>query len=123
MTSARKKALEYVSYIHYPIRFKKNKDKIQLEALIDSKSEVNIIHLSFAKRLGLSIRLIDIGTQKIDGTTLDTHGMVVAACSVMNKANQVRFFEKTFIVANVNPKVVLRIPFLTLSDANNDFSG
>ena len=91
--------------------------------MIDSGSEVNAIHLSFAKQLGLPIRPTDVEAQKIDGTMLDTHGIVVAAFSVVNKANQVRFFEETFLVANVSPKVVLGIPFLTLSGANVDFSG
>ena len=49
--------------------------------------------------------------------------MVVAAFSVKDKANRVRFFEKTFLVANVSPKVVLGMPFLTLSSADVDFLG
>ena len=93
-----------------------------MQALIDSGSEVNAIHPSFVKQLGLSIRPTDVGAQKIDGTTLDTHGMVVAAFSVEDKANRVRFFEKTFLVANVSPEVVLGMPFLILSDADVDFS-
>ena len=47
--------------------------------------------------------------------------MAVAAFSVKNKANQVRFFEETFLVANISPKVVLGMHFLTLSGANVDF--
>ena len=39
----------------------------------------------------------------------------------MDKANRVRFFEETFLVANVSPKVVLEMLFLTLSVVNNDF--
>ena len=49
--------------------------------------------------------------------------MLVAAFLVVNKANRVRFFEETFLVANVSPKVVHRISFLTLSGANVDFLG
>ena len=94
-----------------------------MQALIDSGSEVYAMHLSFAKQLGLLIRPTDIGAQKIDGSMLDTHGMVVAAFSVVNKANRVRFFEETFLVANVSPEVVFRMPFLTLSNADVDFSG
>ena len=47
--------------------------------------------------------------------------MVVAAFSVTDKANRVRFFEETFLVANVSPEVVLGMPFLTLSGADVDF--
>ena len=49
--------------------------------------------------------------------------MVVAAFSVENKVNQVRFFEETFLVANVSPEIVFRMSFLTLSGANVDFLG
>ena len=49
--------------------------------------------------------------------------MVVAAFSVVDKANQVEFFEKTYRVANVSPEVVLGMPFLTLSGADVDFLG
>ena len=94
-----------------------------MQALIDSGSEVNVVHPFFVKQLGLSIRPTDVGAQKIDGTTLDTHGMVVIAFSVEDRANRVRFFEETFLVANVSLEVVLEMPFLTLSGADVDFSG
>ena len=122
MTDAREKALERVSYIYYPIQFKKDVNKTQVQALIDSKIEVNAIHPTFAKGLGLPIRLIEVGAQKIDGTTLDTYGIVVAAFLVTDKANQVRFFEETFLVANVSLKVVFGMLFLTLNSADVDFS-
>ena len=101
----------------------KNISEAQVQALINSESEVNAIHPTFAKQLGLSIRRIDVWAQKIDGTTLDTYRIVVAVFSVEDKANQVRFFEETFLVADVSLEVVLGMPFLTLSDANIDFSG
>ena len=92
-----------------------------MSALLDSGSEFNAIHPTFAKELGLRVRSTDVGAQKIDGTTLDTYGMVVAAFSLMDKANRVRYFEETFLVANVSPEVVLGMPFLTLSGADVDF--
>ena len=47
--------------------------------------------------------------------------MVVAAFLVTDKVNQVKFFEKIFLVANVSPEVVFRILFFTLSNADIDF--
>ena len=94
-----------------------------MSALIDLVSEVNTIHPTFARELGLTIRPIDVGVQKIDGTTLNTFGIVVAVFSVTDSANQVRVFEETFLVANVSPKVVFGMLFLTLSDANINFLG
>ena len=94
-----------------------------MSALFNSGNEVNAIHPTFTRELGLPIRTTDVGAQKIDGTMLDTFGMVVAAFSVTDKANRVRFFEETFLVANVSLEVVLGMPFLTLSGADVDFSG
>ena len=54
---------------------------------------------------------------------LDTYGIVVVAFLVKNKANWVRFFEETFLVANISLKEVFRISFLTLSGADVDFLG
>ena len=89
--------------------------------MIDSESEVNAIYLIFAKQLGLLIRPIDVGAQKINGITLDTYGIVVAVFPVVDQANRVRFFEKTFLVANVSLKIVFKMPFLALSGADVHF--
>ena len=75
--------LARVPCIRYPITFRKQ----SVSALLDSGSEVNGIDPTFAKELGLPIRPTDIGAQKIDGTTLDTYGMVVAAFSVTDNPN------------------------------------
>ena len=91
-------------------------------AFLDSGSEVNAMHLAFAERLGLMVRITNVGAQKIDSTTLETYGMVVAVFWVTDQADRVRFFEKSFLVANVSPDVVLKMPHLTLSGADVNFS-
>ena len=88
--------LAQVPCIQYPITFQKK--SVSVLALLDSGSEVNAIHLTLAWELGLSIRPTDVGVPKIDGIMLDTFGMVVTAFSVTDKANQVRFFEETFML-------------------------
>ena len=90
-------------------------------ALFDSDSEVNAIYPTFAQKLALFIRPTDIGAQKIDSIKLNTYRMVVAAFLITDKVNQVSFFEKTFLVANISMKVVLLILFLTLSGTDIDF--
>ena len=57
----------------------------------------------------------------MDGIMLDTFRIVVIAFSVTDKADQVRFFEETFIMANISPEAVFRMLFLTLSGTNVDF--
>ena len=91
-------------------------------ALFDSKSEVNVIYPIFVEKLGFLMQTTNIGAQKIDGIIFETYKMVIAAFSMTDQANRIRFFEKTFLMVNINLDVVLKIPFLTLNDANIDFS-
>ena len=113
--------LTWVPYIQYLITFRKK--FVSILALFDSDSGVNAIHLTLTRKLGLPVRSTDVKAQKIDNIILDTFGMVVIAFSIINKANRVGFFEETFLVANISPEVVLGMLFLTLSDADVDFSG
>ena len=84
MTETSKEAnLERVPCIRYPVRLRKDQDEV--EALIDSGSEVNAMHPAYAAKLGLRVRETDVGAQKIDGSHLDTFGMVIAGFSVEDK--------------------------------------
>lgn len=66
MTESNKKniILEQVPYIYYLFHFLKN--IIDIRALIDFGSKVNVKTSAYAASLGLKIRLIDIEAQKID---------------------------------------------------------
>ena len=123
MTDVREEALilKYVPCIYYPVKFKKDAYETQVRILIDLGNEVNTIYLTFIKELGLPMKLIDVGAHKIDDTMLSIYGMVVAALSLINKSNQVKFFKETFLVANISPEIVYGMLFLTLSNANVDF--
>ena len=120
------KKLEQVTCIQYLIAFPGSvtQDGLALDlvlALFNSGSEVNAIYSAFAERVGLVVKVTNVGAQKIDGTILETYGMVVAAFSVTDQANRVRFFEKTFLIANVSPDIVFGMLFLTLSSADVNF--
>lgn len=52
---------------------------------------------------------------------LNTYEIVVAAFLITNKANQVRFLKKIFLVTNISLEVIFRMVFLTLSSADMDF--
>ena len=77
---------------------------------------------AYAMKLGFRAKKIDVGTQKIDRSHLNTFGMVIADCSVKNKLGRVRFFQKTFLLANIGLGVVLGMSFLTLSKADIRFA-
>ncbi len=76
---------------------------------------------AFAAKLGLSTRLTDVGAQKIDGSPLATYGMAIAAFSLQDSLEKVRFFEETFLLAYTSMKVVLGMPFLAISNADIQF--
>ena len=92
-----------------------------MSILLDSESEVNIIYPTFIKELSLPIGLIDIEAQKIVDIVLDIYKIVVAYFLVTDKVNQVRFFEKIFLVVNISLEVVFEMFFFTLSNIDVDF--
>ena len=111
--------------IRYPVRFRRKNDEDEdkdVRALIDLGSEVNAMHPAYATKLSLHTRKIDIGVQKINGSHLDTFGIVIAECSVKDKLGRVQFFQETFLLANISLEVILRMLFLTLSKADIRFA-
>ena len=105
-----------VPCIHYPVRFQE--DQEQVRALLDSGSKVNAMSPAYAKKLGLKTRKTNVGAQKIDGSTLETFGMVIADFQVKDKGGRPRFFQEIFLVADTKFEVILGMPFLKLSNAD-----
>ena len=77
-----------VPCIHYPVRFQEK----QIRALLDSSSEINAMSPAYAKRLGLKTQKTNVRAQKIDGSALETFGMVIADFQVEDKGGRPRFF-------------------------------
>lgn len=71
--------------------------------------------------LGLEVRFTNVDIQKIDGLALKTYKKVIAGLLVYNKLGRIQFFEKTFLLADINIEVVLEIPFLSLSNIDVEF--
>ena len=106
-----------VPCIHYPIQFQEG----QVRALLDSGSEVKGMSPAYTERLGLKTRKTYIKAQKIDGSALETFGMVIADFQVEDKSGRPRFFQETFLVADTKFEVILGMPFLKISNANVAF--
>ena len=79
------------------------------------------MHPTFLKKLSFVVQITNVGAQKIDGTTLKIYRIVVAAFSVTDQADRVRFFQKTFLMANTSSDMILKMPFFILSNANINF--
>lgn len=76
VTGTSEEALELVLCIHYPVRFQKDQEEVQ--ALLNSGSEVNVITPAYATKLGLPIKKTNVGAQKIDESALEKFEMVIA---------------------------------------------
>ena len=117
MTGKKKEEeLELVPYIWYLITLKD-----QTEALLDLRSELNVMSLVFASELSLKIWKTNVGAQKIDGTTLKSYEMVVSIFFLLDKDDRKRFFEENFLLADIKLDIVLGMPFLIMSNADIDF--
>ncbi len=108
--------LEWVSYIWYLITFKN-----QTEFLLDLESEVNIMSLAFAQKVGFKINKTNVWAQKIDGTILETYRIIIFTFFVSDKDDKKRFFEENFLLANVKLDIVLVMTFLTMSNIDVKF--
>ena len=67
------------------------------------------------------MQTINVATQKINSTTLETYGIVVAAFLVTDQIDRIRFFEETFVVTNISPDLVFGMSFFILSGADINF--
>ena len=76
---------------------------------------------AYAKKFGLKTWKTNVGAQKIDGSALETFGMVIADFQVEDKDGRSRFFQETFLVADTKFEVILGMPFLKLSNADVSF--
>ena len=78
--------------------------------------------LAYVAHLDLTVRMTNIGVQKIDRSSLVTYSMVIAAFQILNKLGCFWFFQETFLLANINMKVVISMLFLAFSNADNQFA-
>ena len=120
------KELKQVICIQYPIAFLSDitQNSLALDlvsVLLHSGSEINIIHLASAEKLGFVVQTTNIDAQKIDATIFETYGIIVLVFSVTDQASRVKFFRETFLVANISQDVIFGMLFFTLSSANVNF--
>ena len=89
--------------------------------MIDSSSEVNAITPTYISKLGFKVHFTDVEAQKIDDSNLKTFGMILASFQMVNKLEKAQFFQETFLLADINLKIVLSILFFTFSHADIRF--
>ena len=77
--------------------------------------------LTYAKKLGLKTRKTNVGAQKINGSALETFGIVIADFQVEDKGNKPKFFQKTFLVVDTKFEVILGMLFMKFSNPDVSF--
>lgn len=60
----------------------------------------------YASKQGLPVRHINIGAQKINGSSLKTFRIVLAGFQIEDKLKRARFFQETFLLADINIEVI-----------------
>ena len=73
---------------------------------------------NYVRKLGLKIGKTNIGAQKIDGSALETFGMVIADFQIEDKASRLKFFLEIFLVADTKFEMILGMLFLKISNAD-----
>ena len=90
ITDTSRKEIVRVPCIYYPVWFQNGQK--QVKALLNNNSKVNAISPAYVERLGLKTRKTNVRDQKIDGSALETFGMVIVDFQVQDKSSRPRFF-------------------------------
>lgn len=76
---------------------------------------------AYITHVDLTLTSTNVGIQKIDNLLLKTYGMIIVGFSLIDKLEQMRFFEEIFLLADISMIVFLRMLLLLLSHVNVDF--
>lgn len=94
-------------YIYYLLYIHNNK----VWTLFDNINKVNAMRLDYGQELDFKIWKTNIETHKIDGSILETFGLIIADFQIKNKVNKPQYFSKTFFMVNTKVEVILKITF------------
>ena len=70
------------------------------------------------KKLGLKICSINVKMQKINDSIFKTFEMILTSYQIENKLEKAWFFEETFLLADFNIELVIRMHYFILNNAN-----
>lgn len=110
--------VQHIPYIYHPTQV----GEFPIKILFDSGNKVNAIKPSFAKKLSLRIDKTNVSSQKIDGSRLETYGIIIVFFQVYNKDGKFCYFEETFLLANITMDLAFEIAFFILSNVKINFN-
>ena len=89
-------------------------------ALADSDAEINIIHRTTAKRMGLPLLNTNIGLSAIHGEAVEIYGMHYIEFQQDDNQGHVRYFQDTFLAADISTRMILDMSWLAMANPNID---
>lgn len=75
----------------------------------------------YAAKLGFTPRLTNVGAQKINNLALNAYKITIVEFLIENKFEKGSFFEEIFLLVDINIEVILKISFLSFTNANIKF--
>lgn len=103
------KTLQKVPSIQYQFKFQNG--QLKIKTLINSNNKVNTITLAYTIKLDFIIQKTSFKAQKINGSLLEIFNIVLACFLLQDNLEKVCFFEKTFLLADINIEIVLELWF------------
>ena len=79
------------------------------------------MNFNYAWKLGFKIQKTNVGSQKINGSTLEIFSIVIADFQIKDKVGRSWYFKKTFLVTDTKVEIILKMLFLRLSNAKISF--
>ena len=67
--------------------------------------------LAYTAQLRFQLQTTNVDAQQINGFSVETYEIVIAAFQILDKLDCSWFFQKTFLLANISIKVVLSMLF------------
>ena len=89
-------------------------------ALTDSDAEVNIINRVTARKMGLSILNTNIGLSAIHDKTVKIYEMHYIEFQQKDEQGRVRYFQDTFLAADIDTRIILDMSWLIMTNLNID---
>ena len=77
---------------------------------------------AYVIKLDLITQTISLRAQKIDGSALETYGIISIRFLFQDSWEKVWFFEETFLLADTSMEMILGISFLFLNNADVEFT-
>lgn len=108
--------LKYILYMYYLVYFKK--DLLKIQTLFDFDYVFNAITIAYAKKLGFQICKTNVEAQKIVSFSLIIYKIVITRFQVLDQLARACFYQKIFLLSNINKNIILKLIFLTLNNAN-----